>query len=298
MRSSIALAVCFAAFASPAVRAQGYDIYFGAPNVAAPAGSVVSIPIDLQNGPQAVTGFSFGVRHDAANLTFESMDLGASLQAVLPGSTPDQRFFQVNALPTGGVTVAMILSADSAAVSLPAGTHRIFDGKYRLLATGTGPAALSIAGDLGTPPVPVIIDLNGTAQAPTVTTNPKTMTVTFSSGGAAPFVRGDADQTGRLSVTDAIIILDYLFGGAALEAGQPTYTNCPQLMNADGTVGGGTDPLVEDRGDIDLSDPIYLLTFLFRLGALPPAPFPQCGSPPPGTTDPAFVCQAFNCPAG
>src|SRR5688572_5367078 len=187
MRSSIALAVSIAACASPAVWSQGYDIYFGAPNVAAPAGSVASIPIDLQNGPQPVTGFSFGVRHDAANLTFESMDLGAGLQAVLPGSTPDQRFFQVNSLPTGGVTVAMILSADSAAVSLPAGTHRIFDGKSRLSATGTGPATLSIAGDLGTPPVPVIIDLNnGTAQAPTATTNPKTMTVTFSSGGAAP----------------------------------------------------------------------------------------------------------------
>ena len=296
MRSSIALAVCFAACASPAVRAQGYDIFFGASNATAPAGSVVTVPIQLQNGPQAVTGFSFGVRHDINNLTFESMDLGAALQAVLPGSTPDQRFFQVNALPTGGVTVAMILSADSAAVSLPAGSHRIFDGKFRLSTTGTGNTSLSIAGDLGTPPVPVIIDLNGTAQAPTVTTNPKTMTVTFSTGGAAPFIRGDADQTGRLSVTDAIIILDYLFGGAALEAGQPTYTNCPQLMNADGTTGGGLDPLGEDRGDIDLSDPIYLLTFLFRQGALPPAPFPQCGQPAPGTAV-DFVCQVFNCPA-
>jgi len=293
MRSSLALAACLVACATPAVRAQGYDIYFGASNTTAPAGSVVTIPIQLQNGPQAVTGFSFGVRHDAASLTFESMDLGAALQAVLPGSTPDPRFFQVNALPTGGVTVAMILSADSAAVSLPAGSHRIFDGKYRLAPAGTS-ATLSIAGDLGTPPVPVIIDLNGTAQAPTVTTNPRTMTVTFCTGGGAPFIRGDADQSGRLAVTDAILILDYLFGGASLERGQPTYTSCAQVMNVDGTTGMG-DVFVEDQADIDLSDAIYLLGSLFQQGALPPAPFPACGILLTGTA-PEFVCCAFTCP--
>jgi hypothetical protein len=294
MRSSLALAACIAACASPGIQAQSYDVHFATGTLAGTAGSVVTVPVEIQNGPLAVTGFSFGIRHDASKLTLESMDIGAALAAVLPGSTPDDRFLSVNTSPAGGpgVTVAMILSADNASVSLPAGNHRIFDAKYRLAGTGTGDAIVALAGDMGTPPVPIILDLNGVAQAPTATTTPKTVTITFS-GGPAPFERGDIDQDGRPSVSDAILIFDFLFGGALFPNGQNTYTSCQHALNFDATTGNGAAG-VEDLADVTITDAIFFLDYLFQQGTPPPGPVGTCGQPDLPAS-PEFACTAFTC---
>ena len=80
-------------------------------------------------------------------------------------------------------------------------------------------------------------------------------------GSASEFIRMDADGSGTVNVTDAILVLDFLF-----RSGAP-----PACMDAaDGN----------DDGEVDLSDPISVLFYLFRGGITPPAPFPAPGLDP------------------
>jgi hypothetical protein len=80
--------------------------------------------------------------------------------------------------------------------------------------------------------------------------------------GAAPkFIRGDADGTGVIDLTDAVFALEYLF-----MAGQAP--GCLEAADAD------------DSGVLDLTDPIYTLEYLFLAGPVPPAPFPSPGTDP------------------
>ncbi len=77
---------------------------------------------------------------------------------------------------------------------------------------------------------------------------------------ADPFIRGDNNGSGTVDISDAVYLLDYLFG-----------------------MGGSPSP--EDAGDanmdggIDISDAIFLLLYLFNSGEPPAAPFPDAGCP-------------------
>jgi hypothetical protein len=43
-----------------------------------------------------------------------------------------------------------------------------------------------------------------------------------------------------------------------------------------------------DEGDVDLADAVYLLSYLFAHGPLPPPPFLACGEDP---TDDSLDCE-------
>ena len=79
--------------------------------------------------------------------------------------------------------------------------------------------------------------------------------------GATPFVRGDFDTDGSLSITDAIALLNFLF------LGNPD-SSCSQAGDAN------------RDGRVDITDGISLLGFLFLGQEGPPAPFPSCGIDP------------------
>lgn len=81
------------------------------------------------------------------------------------------------------------------------------------------------------------------------------------------FRRGDTDANGSVELTDAILVLDYLFQGS----GAP---GC--IETAD----------IDDNGKVDISDAIRLLGWLFLGGEPLPAPGAQeCGrDPTPGTS--------------
>jgi hypothetical protein len=67
-----------------------------------------------------------------------------------------------------------------------------------------------------------------------------------------PFLRGDSDADGSLSISDAVFVLNYLFLGR----GEP---NCHDAADAD------------DSGDLNITDAVRLLGFLFLGGGpLPP----------------------------
>jgi len=100
----------------------------------------------------------------------------------------------------------------------------------------------------------VLAGLNGDGEL--VDSAEITVTVT---PGRGIFIRGDADVNGEPNVTDAIVILRYLFQGA----GAP-----PCLDAAD----------ADDTGVLDLTDAVYLLRALFQGGTAPPAPYPDRGT--------------------
>ena len=89
-----------------------------------------------------------------------------------------------------------------------------------------------------------------------------------------PFVRGDADSTGEIDLTDAIFTLRHLF------------------------LGGGTPPCMDaadanDSGVVDLSDAVYSLGFQFLGEAQLPSPFPGCGT---DETEDRVGCDESSCP--
>jgi hypothetical protein len=77
-------------------------------------------------------------------------------------------------------------------------------------------------------------------------------------GSEPTFVRGDADSDGEASITDAVVILLYLFAGR----------EAPGCLDAAD---------VDDDGRVLLTDAIHLLSHLFRGGEPPPWPYPRCG---------------------
>jgi formylglycine-generating enzyme required for sulfatase activity len=81
---------------------------------------------------------------------------------------------------------------------------------------------------------------------------------------AGRFIRGDADNSYHVTLTDAIRLLAQLFGGGGERFA------CEDAAD------------VDDSGRIDISDPIYLLNSRFRGGPEPPPPYPTCGEDPTG----------------
>jgi len=88
-------------------------------------------------------------------------------------------------------------------------------------------------------------------------------------GVPRPFVRGDADLSGEVNVSDAVQILEHLFRGGARPA-------CPDAAD------------VDDSGKIAITDAVRLLGHLFRGEAPLPAPYPDPGQ---DTTPDGLSCR-------
>src|SRR5262245_57516850 len=88
---------------------------------------------------------------------------------------------------------------------------------------------------------------------------------------AVPFIRGDVDANGNLEIADAVRIFGFLF------LGTPRFLSCKDAADAN------------DSEEVDLSDGVYILAYLFLGGSEPPAPFPGCGADP---TDEALDCRS------
>jgi hypothetical protein len=91
-----------------------------------------------------------------------------------------------------------------------------------------------------------------------------------SANGDSFFLRADGNADLRINVTDAIRALLYLFGSRPAD--------CIDALDTD------------DDGAVTISDPLVLLSYLFRGGAAPPAPFPDLG---PDATPDSLDCQGF-----
>ncbi len=75
------------------------------------------------------------------------------------------------------------------------------------------------------------------------------------------FIRGDSDRDGRLTMTDAIKILNSIFVG-------PNTLTCMDAAD------------IDDDGNVNVTDAIRLLNYLFRSGRAPALPYPAAGNDP------------------
>jgi hypothetical protein len=267
-----------------------YAISFAEASVEVDPGAELVIPVRLDHSPQAVYGFSFGVSHAAASLTFKELRPAADLTSVtgpFDTSTPlaqGSPFYALNPAPAGGAgfTVALILNSSDPTKFLDPvqSPHHIFDIVYTAGAQ-PGTSRVSLTGELGQPPVGVYLDLKGVSQEPVLPTPapPQAVDVTIrgEGGEGEPFLRGDIDQGGSLNTTDAIAILGYLFASDSIRnpAVLDTIANCLVALNVDGSLVGGS----EAEASINLTDVVVMLNYLFRNGPRPAAPFPSCGQP-------------------
>lgn len=78
------------------------------------------------------------------------------------------------------------------------------------------------------------------------------------------FIRGDANRDLGVNLGDAISILEGLFGTGTI--------GCPDAAD------------VNDDGNVDISDPIFELAYLFSGGPTPATPFPDLGTDPTADT--------------
>lgn len=79
---------------------------------------------------------------------------------------------------------------------------------------------------------------------------------------SAPFIRGDANTSSKVDISDGIHILGYLF------LGSPTALDCEEAADIDA------------NGTINIGDAVFLLGYLFNGGIAPEPPFPNCGTGP------------------
>lgn len=225
---------------------------------------------------------SFGVLH-AAPLTIATSGVvaGTAVDGISLGSV-DPTFLQVDQLATGtggltGYTYALIIDF-SLAVTLPATTpdtfHEIARVTYDVPAgAAVGSYPLTLTDQLspqGSPTVDLVLSF---------TTNPEVIPTTEAGSITVPrpYIRGDVNGSGHLSLVDIVLVARYVVG---LES--PT---CLQAYDVDGSLDTG-------GSSVTLTDAMYLAQFLFMPNTLPPpAPYPVCGLGSAGSAT-ALGCNA------
>lgn len=85
------------------------------------------------------------------------------------------------------------------------------------------------------------------------------------------FKRGDTNADSQLNITDAVSILQFLFGGE----GNPPCVDVTE---------------VNDDGTANIADAVSLLGYLFGGDGAPAVPFEECG---PDPTEDDLTCDSF-----
>ena len=276
-----------------------YSIHFDRSAVSASTNQSFNVGIRLANNPLEVTGFSFGVSYDGSILQrVGDLAAGSDRSAVLDVPLDQHDFYAFNEVSSGGevagFTVGLALgfpdgqSGGSLGVLPPSAEgHDIFDLTLRPKGSAGTTTVLKIAGDLGSPAVPVGLDINGITQLPERSGQlvPVSVAVTVATGNAqgADFLRGDVNQSGSLNITDAINSVLFQF----------VPSEVPQVVRDTGA--GCRGAFDFDADDVlGVTDVFLLLNFLFATGPRPAAPYPDCGQPGPDV-DPAFFCSSYSC---
>jgi hypothetical protein len=232
---------------------------------------------------QPVSGFQFGIRHDDPEARVIDIAPGAAfgdagIDVVTEG------FWGVTIIEGQGATLGCVvdLAADGGIWrTLPACRS---DQEVALATFGcragapeTMATAIAIAGDLGAPPVAIVVDVDGTSLVPDVG-GPVNLTFPCEEITDVDFRRGDANQDGFLNVSDAVAIARAVFGaGNKL----PLIQGCMDSADAD------------DDGAITTADAVYLCHYLYLGGPSIPAPLGSCGQDPNADD---LRCSEFDCP--
>lgn len=224
--------------------------------------SIIPTGDPFEEGAQ---GWSISVAHDPAlleiqNDTFPTIDGTDAGGAFADGFQTTEIVDPADNGGTGGFVSAVVLSLTQPIFLDPAQEQSIVRAQYEVLAAGVSeiefldglvgggqpvPNVVTIAGDTVPPDSFVALEVTGEGEV-----EPK-----------SDFIRGDANDDGKVNIADPIwIISELVRGGPA--------TACQSAADAN------------DDGDVDLSDSMYLINWRFMGGPAPTAPFPACGQDP------------------
>lgn len=121
-------------------------------------------------------------------------------------------------------------------------------------------------------PVDNKVTIDGNSEVPCNAATASSVISFAPTGGASDptFVRGNANNDGRIDLGDPIWILNELFTGGPA-------TTCQDAADAN------------DDDAVNITDAEYLIMYLFQAGPVPPAPFDSCGG---DTTSPETLSCA------
>lgn len=250
-----------------------------------PSGAVeyeLTVPNGCPNDIAVVSmllGNNMPVEAFSARITYETADLTYLSTTELPlelllGRAPD--FFRATETAPGAVRIGALMGfIDPTGQAIPVGPSRnVVD-----LAFSVNPAAplmtlspVRFADDAASfPPAYNLASIAGQAHLPSTIDGGVFIDCT-----QFEFRRGDTNEDGSVTVSDAVFIVDWLFF-----FGTPSQCNKTGDTNADGF--------------FDLADIVFLLNALLGGGPPIPAPYPNCGLEPTPTI---FSCDAYagGCP--
>jgi hypothetical protein len=201
----------------------------------------------------AVQGWSFALCHTAMAAEVLELATAPALEEVLAGEPP--AFVRNEVVPLDAfvaVTQAVVLGDaidPVAAGPFPDGLP-VLGIRYRVHEEDT----LKFCDGFGGVTLDSRVVVDGIGYVPRVRLGAKLVTGAL----GARFIRGDADLSRKLDITDALFTLRALFLGEG---------SLPCLDAADSN----------DVGRVDISDPIFSLRYLFLGGPAPPSPYPDPG---------------------
>ncbi len=201
--------------------------------------------------------FSFGVDYEAADVTVADV---TTVGTAADGADFEAAIIDNNVGTEGGWwTIGVVLDLiPPLEDSIPAATGNSlvnFQVQIDEDAESDSEIAVTPRSGLGTVPVQIWFVSDSGAIEPEVLAA-KIVVL----DGTASFLRCDANRDGAISLADAILALQYLFGGAS--------ATCEDAMDSN------------DDGAISLVDAIYCLGYLFQGAMPPPPPFPDAGEDP------------------
>lgn len=241
-----------------------------------PAAAVVAFDFEVTieelpspGAPHLTQAFSFGLSHDDALFSVDSVSPAGALASLGGGAGPD--FFGVSLYP-GGTTVGCLYAFDlSSSLSFsPIDSVATLDCTTTGSLAGTTDPTMTLpafSDALGSPPVLNTVVVDVAEYVPVFAAD----FITFEPDLPPEFMRGDLDANGVINLVDVIRVLLYLFEGGV--------ETCDDALD------------VDDNGAIELTDAVVQLEYMFTSGPAPASPFGSCG-PDPTDAD-ALGCDSY-----
>lgn len=266
--SLLVLAVGLFVLGARAVPAQDYRFTIDAPSsVSLGAGPVtfqgicrLEVPAGRVSGGWTISMTTSGPCSIVSATTAETV--AAAVTDTPPGFRDDSRLgFERTELTTGPGNegaVSVVVLGPRGRITLPPGNHLVLSPVLEVSATGTCRVLYQDGLQGAGTPIINAVDTGAGALGPLDSSDTAETSITIT---GVRFARGDADADGSINLTDAIVVLGFLFLG----------TRMPECMDA-----ADAD---DDAGDnLALTDAIVILSWLFQGGPAPPEPTPSSGT--------------------